>query len=117
MAPYASSMHALQIFANGRDMKKTPSKRPKVSANTARVRAGRRNSAPAGDDLREHYDFDYSRSRPNRFAAQVADAAVAVVLDPDVAAVFRSSEAVNKFLRSAISAMPKQEGSKKRRAS
>jgi hypothetical protein len=98
-------------------MKKTVGKRPKVSANTARVPAGRRNSAPADDKLREHYDFDYSRSRPNRFATQMAGDAVAVVLDPDVAAVFRSSEAVNKFLRSAISAMPKQEGSRKHRAS
>ena len=110
-------MHASQIIANVRDMKKPPTKRRKISANTARVSAGRRNSAPAADDLREHYDFDYSSSRPNRFAAQLADDAVAVVLDPDVAAVFRSSEAVNTFLRSAISAMPKQEGSKKRRAS
>ena len=110
-------MRASQIIANARDMKKTPSKRPKTSANTARVSAARRSSAPSADDLREHYDFDYSSSRPNRFAAKVADDAVAVVLDPDVAAVFRSSEAVNTFLRSAISAMPKQESSKKRRAS
>lgn len=98
-------------------MKKTPSKRPKISASTARVAAGQRKAVRAGDGLREHYDFDYSTSRPNRFATQVADDAVAVVLDPDVAAVFRSSEAVNTFLRSAISAMPKQEGSKKRRVS
>lgn len=110
-------MHASQIFSNARDMKKTSSKRPNVSANTARVSAAQRKSVPAGDGLRDHYDFDYSSSRPNRFAARGAEDAVAVVLDPDVAAVFRSSDAVNTFLRSAISAMPKQEGSKKRRAS
>jgi hypothetical protein len=110
-------MHASQIFANARDMKKISSKRPKVSANTARVAAAQRKSAPAGAGLRDHYDFDYPSSRPNRFAAQVAGDIVAVVLDPDVAAVFRSSDAVNTFLRSAISAMPKQEGSKKRRVS
>jgi hypothetical protein len=33
---------------------------------------------------------------------------VAVVLDPDVASVFRSSESVNALLRSVISALPEQ---------
>jgi len=32
---------------------------------------------------------------------------VAVVLEPDVAAVFDSSESVNRMLRSVISAIPK----------
>jgi hypothetical protein len=32
---------------------------------------------------------------------------VAVVLDPDVAAVFKSSESVNTLLRSVVSALPK----------
>jgi hypothetical protein len=98
-------------------MKKTSSKRPKVSANTARVPSQQRRSTRAGDDLREHYDFDYSKSRPNRFATQTTDNVVAVVLDPDVAAVFGSSQAVNTFLRSAISAMPQRATSKKRRVS
>jgi hypothetical protein len=39
---------------------------------------------------------------------------VAIVLDPDVAAVFRSAEAVNNFLRSAMAAMPRPEASKKK---
>jgi antitoxin YefM len=81
----------------------------------ALVRA--RQGKGAADDLRPHYDFDYTKSRPNRFAAKIGDDAVAVVLDADVASVFRSSEAVNTFLRSAISAMPKDAGSRKRRAS
>jgi hypothetical protein len=25
---------------------------------------------PASDEMRSHYDFDYSKSRPNRFAEQ-----------------------------------------------
>jgi hypothetical protein len=58
------------------------------------------------DELRPHYDFDYTKARPNRFAERVEGDVIAVVLDPDVAAVFQSSEAVNAFLRSAISAMP-----------
>ena len=58
------------------------------------------------DELRREYRFDYSKSKPNRFAAKMSQGTVAVVLEPDVAAVLKSSEAVNSFLRSAISAMP-----------
>ena len=69
------------------------------------------------DDLRPNYEFDYSRARPNRFADRLAGNAVAVVLDADVATVFQSAEAVNRFLRSAISAMPRDSAGKKRRVS
>jgi len=65
------------------------------------------------DDLRAHYDFDYSKSRPNRFASRFSQDSIAVVLDPDVATVFQSSETVNRFLRSAISAMPAASRKKK----
>ena len=58
------------------------------------------------ETLRSEYRFDYSKSKPNRYAAKMSQGAVAVVLDPDVAAVFKSSEAVNALLRSIISAMP-----------
>jgi hypothetical protein len=64
--------------------------------------------------MRAEYKFDYSRSRPNRFASQVPQPTVAVVLAPDVATVFDSSESVNRFLRSAMKAMP--ERARKRRA-
>jgi hypothetical protein len=67
--------------------------------------------------MRPHYDFDYSKSRPNRFASRLTKDTIAVVLDADVATVFQSAEAVNKFLRSAISAMPVPERPKKTRAS
>jgi hypothetical protein len=56
--------------------------------------------------LRSQYRFDYSKSKPNRFAAKMSKGAVAVVLEPDVAAVFKSSRAVNALLRSVIKAMP-----------
>lgn len=59
--------------------------------------------------LRREYRFDYRKSKANRFAAKMSEGAVAVVLEPDVAAVFKSSQAVNTFLRSAISAMPESE--------
>jgi hypothetical protein len=58
------------------------------------------------DDLRSEYRFDYSKAQPNRFASRMPEHTVAVVLEPDVAAVFKSAEAVNAFLRSAILAMP-----------
>ena len=65
--------------------------------------------------MRSHYDFDYSKARPNRFAERLSKDTVAVVLDRDVADVFQSSEAVNTFLRSAIAAMPALESRRKKR--
>ncbi len=64
----------------------------------------RRHSAPV--DIRAEYRFDYRKARSNRFAALMKGSTVAVVLDPDVASVFRTSEAVNSLLRSVISALP-----------
>ncbi len=51
------------------------------------------------DDLQSHYDFDYSKAKPNRFAARINQESVIVVLDPDVADVFPTSESVNEALR------------------
>lgn len=51
------------------------------------------------DDLQAHYDFDYSKAKPNRFAARINQESVMVVLDPDVAEVFPTSESVNEALR------------------
>jgi hypothetical protein len=59
------------------------------------------------DDLRREYRFDYRRAKPNRFAAQFATGSVAVVLDPDVASVFQTSDSVNALLRSVLAAMPR----------
>jgi hypothetical protein len=56
-------------------------------------------------ELRSEYRFDYSRSKPNRFASR-AKVSVAVLLDPDVAAVFKTAESVNSVLRSVISVLP-----------
>jgi hypothetical protein len=55
------------------------------------------------EELRSEYALDYSKSKPNRFAAKLKGT-TAVVLQPDVAEVFRSAEAVNDLLRSAIAA-------------
>lgn len=59
-------------------------------------------------DLAPKYRFDYSKSKPNRFARQVARNAVVVVLDPDVAAVFRDPKMVNSLLRATIAALKKR---------
>lgn len=94
-------------------MKKT-SKRSAVSSATVRV--PRDSAAKAvGSEMRDHYDFDYSKSRPNRFAHEAKQDLTVVVLEPDVARVFQTGESVNAFLRSAISAMPAV--SRKKRAS
>lgn len=60
------------------------------------------------DELRNEYRFDYAKARPNRFAPIMKSSVVAVVLDEDVASVFRSTASVNKALRSIISAFPKE---------
>jgi hypothetical protein len=57
--------------------------------------------------MRREYRFDYRQSRPNRFAPLMKGRTLAVVLDPDVASVFGSSETVNSLLRSVIRALPK----------
>jgi len=56
--------------------------------------------------MRPEYRLDYHRSRPNRFASRLTGDVVTVTLDPDVAAVFGTAEAVNNFLRSVIAAIP-----------
>jgi len=49
----------------------------------------------SSDDLRPEYVFDYSKAKANPYAARLKGRTVAVVLEPDVAAVFPSSKAVN----------------------
>jgi hypothetical protein len=65
------------------------------------------------EELRSEYRFDYRKSKPNRFASKMSEDAIAVVLEPDIAAIFKSSKTVNALLRSIVSAMP-QSNRKKR---
>lgn len=51
------------------------------------------------DGLKLEYRLDYSKAKPNRFAKQMPTDTVAVVLEPDVAALFGDSDAVNAALR------------------
>jgi len=77
-------------------MKKTPSRRKDST-----------------DELKPEYRFDYRKAKTNRFAAAIPEDAVTVVLEPDVAAVFKSSKAVNSLLRSVIAAMPETQAPKR----
>jgi hypothetical protein len=63
----------------------------------------RSRTVPEGsDELRTEYRFDYSKARPNPYAARLKGRAVAVLLDAEVAAAFPTSESVNTALRSVI---------------
>jgi hypothetical protein len=71
------------------------------------MKQARRSRPSKTEDMRPEYDFDYSKARPNPYAARLKDR-VAVILDPDVAAVFPTSEAVNTLLRSVVAAVPQR---------
>ena len=60
----------------------------------------RRKSTENGDDLRPEYDF--SGGVRGKHAARYAAGTNVVVLDPDVAAVFPNSVAVNEALRALV---------------
>ena len=63
-------------------------------------------SRSTASGLAPEYRFDYRKARPNRFAEAFSSGQVAVLLDPDVARVFTTSESVNAMLRSTIKAQP-----------
>jgi hypothetical protein len=60
------------------------------------------------EDLRDEYEFDYRKAKPNRFAARLKNGGRLVVLEPDVAAAFSGSESVNAVLRALLQNMPPQ---------
>jgi hypothetical protein len=58
------------------------------------------------DEMRPEYDF--SDSKPNKYAAILKRQEHLVRLEPDVFQVFDSDEKVNTALRAFINAMPKK---------
>jgi hypothetical protein len=60
------------------------------------------------EDLRSEYVFDYSKAKKNPYAARLKGRTVAVVLEPDVAAAFPDSKAVNRQLRAVVRAVPRR---------
>ena len=59
---------------------------------------------PADEILPE---YDFSNSRPNKYAARYAAGSTVVVLEPDVAAAFPSSDQANEALRALASLIQK----------
>ena len=59
--------------------------------------------------MRDEYQFDYSKAKPNRFASQIGQDQLMIVLDPDVAAIFKTPESVNQVLRAIITLASKME--------
>lgn len=72
-----------------------------------KTRSASQTSQPEPEMLSE-YRFDYTKAKPNRFAARMKKGSRAVVLDPDVAAVFSTPESVNAVLRALIENMPRK---------
>ncbi len=62
------------------------------------------------DELRDEYRFDYRQAKPNRFAAGLKAGGRLVVLEPEVAKVFRDSGDVNAVLRALVATMPVRPG-------
>ena len=59
-------------------------------------------------EMASEYRFADGKAKPNRFAARMKNEPLIVMIEPDVAKVFKSSEQVNKALRALISAMPEK---------
>jgi hypothetical protein len=66
----------------------------------------RKTAQGTSGEMRAEYRFDYSKAKPNRFASRVDQNCLVVTLDPDVAEVFTTPEAVNQILRALIQTMP-----------
>jgi hypothetical protein len=71
-------------------------------------------SRKASETLRREYRFDYTKARPNRFAGRGVSKSV-VLLDSDVAEVFKSAESVNSMLRAMLAALPAKRKSRAKR--
>ena len=62
-------------------------------------------------EMEPEYHFDYAKAKPNRFANLTGPGTVAVVLDADVAKVFKDAGSVNSVLRALLETMPRHSGS------
>ena len=63
----------------------------------------------ADDDLLDHYDIDFSKAKPNPYAAMfgpLRSGGRVVYLDPEVAERFATSEDVNRVLMALVKTMP-----------
>lgn len=65
------------------------------------------------DMLRE---YDFSNGVRNKYAARLRAGTNVVLLDPDVAAAFKTSEDVNRALRALLEVVPTKRSTRKRTA-
>ncbi|MFA5804128.1 MAG: hypothetical protein WC879_05755 [Melioribacteraceae bacterium] len=63
--------------------------------------------------MKNEYDLDYSKAKPNRFAFTVKEKVILYPIDEDLAKVFQNPSQVNNALRAIINAVP-QKNPKKR---
>ena len=63
------------------------------------------------EELLPEYDLDYTKSKPNRFAAKYQKMQRTIVLDDDVAENFPSAESVNEALRFLVRMTKKNQSS------
>jgi len=52
------------------------------------------------------YRFEYQKARPNRFTAEVVEGSLIVVLEPEIARVFKTQEAVKTILMAIAKTLP-----------
>jgi hypothetical protein len=81
-----------------------------IMKNTSKAKPKQREHS----ELRPEYKFDYSKALPNRFAGKRGSRSVVVLLDPDLATVFKDAESVNKALRALLTAVPPAANKRKR---
>jgi hypothetical protein len=61
----------------------------------------------SSDELAPEYEFDYAQASPNRFANAMSSDIHVILLDPDVAAAFPTTESVNTALRRLMTTTPR----------
>ena len=61
------------------------------------------------EDMLSEYRFDYNKARPNRFAKGIPEGSLVVVLEPELARVFKKPESVKAILEAIASAIPPQD--------
>jgi len=78
-----------------------------IMKNTSKTRPRRIGS----EQLKPEYRFNYAEARANRFAGRIPKGSIAVLLDPDVAQLFKNAESVNAVLRALMTTMPPRRAS------
>ena len=61
------------------------------------------------EDMLPEYHFNYSKARPNRFAKGIAEGSLVVVLEPELAQIFKTPEHVKSILEAIAQAIPPQD--------